>query len=100
MLAGDLRAEGTTKPVARGAGASDAGSRQAPLERGLLGFAVEVALVLLLDPGLGGSLEEFEGQLWLTLEHGHQPYLHRGSRAAAARTTSVLGADFVGPRGR
>jgi len=38
---------------------------------------VKVPLVFLLGPSLRGVIEQFQGQLRLTLEHGHQPPLDR-----------------------
>src|SRR5712692_1768999 len=37
-----------------------------------------MSLVLLLDPRLGGAVEKLEGELGLTVEHGHQSALDEG----------------------
>ena len=41
-------------------------------------LAVEAAVVLLLDPGLRGAVEQLEGELGLALEHGHEAPLDLG----------------------
>ncbi len=72
LLTRDLHPEGAPERVAGWAGPDKTRSGETALERSLLGLAVETALVLLLDPGLGGNVEQLEGELGLTLKHGHQ----------------------------
>ena len=55
-----------------GALAADGGAAQVAGERGLLDLGVLLALVLLLDPGLGGDVEQIERELGLALEHGQE----------------------------
>jgi len=38
-------------------------------------FRVHLALVFLLDPSLGGGVEQIEGELGLALEHGQEAAL-------------------------
>ena len=48
------------------------------VERRLLGLAMDAAVVFLLDPSLGGAVEQLERELGLALEHGHEPAFDDG----------------------
>src|SRR5258708_4619505 len=76
--AGDLHPERTAKRVGARAFASYARPAQVALERRLLDLAVELAVVLLLDPGLRGGVEEIEREGLLALEHGQESSLDLG----------------------
>ena len=78
LSARDLHAKRAAERVTRRARAADAGPSEATLERSLLDLAVEAAVVLLLDPGLRGAVEELERELGLALEHGHEAPLDLG----------------------
>ncbi len=64
--------ERAAKRVGARALAADARSAQIALERCLLDLAMELAVVLLLDPGLRGDVEEIERERFLALEHGQE----------------------------
>ncbi len=55
--------------------AADAGAAQVAVEGRLANLGVHLAVVLLLDPGLGGGVEQIERELGLALEHGQQAAL-------------------------
>ena len=61
----------------RGGGtvAAHVGAGQIARERRGADLAVQRAVILLLDPGLGRLIEQFERERGLALEHGHQPSL-------------------------
>jgi hypothetical protein len=76
LLAGDLHAEDTPELVTRWAGAAHSRACEPAVEWGLAGLIVYTTVVLLLDPGLGGAVEQLESELGFALEHGHEPSLH------------------------
>jgi hypothetical protein len=61
----------------RGCGtvAAHVGAGQIARERRGADLAVQRAVILLLDPGLGRLVEQFQRERRLALEHGHQPPL-------------------------
>ena len=75
LHAGDLGAEAAAELVGARALAADGGAAEVALERRLLDLAVLLAVVLVLDPGLRGGVEQLEGERLLALEHGHEPAL-------------------------
>src|SRR5688572_6587965 len=75
LLTRDLHAKSAAQLVAGGRRSADRRPGKPALERRLLGLAVNAAVVLLLDPGLGGAVEQLEGELGHALEHGHETAL-------------------------
>ena len=75
--AGDFHAEGCAQGLAVRAFTQHAGTLEEARQRGAAQFGVLTALVLLLDPGGGGAVEQFERELLHALEHGHQAALEQ-----------------------
>lgn len=67
LLSFDLHAERASERVARWAGTHDGQARKTTIERRLLGFAMDAAVIFLLDPRLSSAIEQLERELWLAL---------------------------------
>jgi hypothetical protein len=78
LLARDLHAEGPPEGLGAGAVAADVGAFEVALKRRLAELTVDRAVVLLLDPRLGGPVEQLQGEHRLALEHGHEAVLDPG----------------------
>ena len=69
--------EGEPQRVAVGARPRDGGPGEKARERGLADLGVDLAVVLVLDPGLRRLVQERPGQVGHMLQHGDQPALDR-----------------------
>ena len=67
-----VRVKASRSAVAVGARAQHIRSRQPAGERRMAGFAVDVAVIAVLDPGLGRLVQELEREILNALEHRHQ----------------------------
>ena len=69
--------EGEAQRIAVGTRPCHLGTRQEARDRRLADLGVGLAVVLVLDPGLGGLVQERQGQVRHMLQHGDQPALDR-----------------------
>src|SRR5436309_1947543 len=69
--------EGEAQRSAVGTWPGDIGPGKKALERCLADLGVARAIVLVLDPGLGGLVEEAQGEVRHMLQHGDQTALDR-----------------------
>ena len=74
--------EGEAQRVAVGAGPCHLGTREEPRERGFADLGVDLAVVLVLDPGLRRLVEEGEREIGQVFQHGDQPALDRTQNAS------------------
>ena len=105
LFARDLGPERATQGIGAGALASDGGPAQVPGERALADLRVLLALVLLLDPGLRGGVEQIEREVGLDLRAwagGVLRFVPRTTpafRFARASTAASCGGRCRGARG-
>ena len=79
LLVGAMSAarEGEAQRIAVGTRPRDVGPGEEARDRRLADLGVGLAVVLVLDPGLGGLVQEAQGQVRHVLQHGDQPALDR-----------------------
>ncbi len=73
-----LGGEGEPERLAGGACTADVGALGEAVERGLASLGVDGAVVLHLDPRLGGVVQDRQGEIGDALEHRHQAALDLG----------------------
>ncbi len=77
LRAGRRACEGELERGAVRARSSDLRAGEEAADGGGADLGVRAAVVLVLDPGLRGLVEEGEGEVRHVLKHGHQPALDR-----------------------